>query len=151
MATSQDQARSAFKVPFAVGEVISNKTLYTALKCACEGSVRYSSALQVLALVNNYTDPRHRGGEWRDGVLYFTGSGKNGDQDITRGANKRLSHSLRTGTPVCYFEVHRQGKYTYRGTLVSAGEPFQKEEPGADGAPRKIWIFPLRLKTQQAG
>lgn len=147
MTAAQESARNVFHVPFAIGDVISNKTLYTAFKCACEGSVRYSSTNQVLVLVNNYADPRHRGGEWRGDILYFTGGGKNGDQDLGKGTNKRLAHSLQTGTPIYYFEVHTQGKYTYRGRIGSAGEPIQKEEPGADGRPRKVWIFPLRLEN----
>lgn len=134
-----------FSIPFAVGEVISNKTLYTTFKCGCEGGVRYSSTYHVLVVVSNYVDPRHRGGTWKDGVLYYTGSGKSGDQDLKKGSNKRLCEFMRGALPICYFEVHTQGRYTYRGRLVAAGEPFQREAPGADGAERKVWIFPLRL------
>ncbi|MBD5538810.1 MAG: hypothetical protein HDQ94_02255, partial [Desulfovibrio sp.] len=42
----------SFSCPFAVGEVISNRTLYTTFKCGCEGGVRYSSAYHVLVLVS---------------------------------------------------------------------------------------------------
>ena len=143
--TAKQKTISTFRIPFSVGEVISNKSLYTTLKCACEGSVRYSSACQLLALVSNYTDPRHIGGKWRDNVLYFTGSGKAGNQDISKGANKRLNLSLQTGIPIFYFEVHKQGQYTYCGRIGPAGEPFQKTEPDVDGRPRQVWIFPLRL------
>lgn len=136
-----------FSVPFPIGATITNKTLYTTFKCACEGGVRYSSAYQVLVLVSNFVDPRHTGGKWRDGILYYTGSGKSGDQDIDKGTNKRLLTSLETSTPIYYFEVHTQGQYTYRGQVVAAAPPFQRQEPGADGVERKVWIFPLRLKT----
>lgn len=137
--------RTAFSVPFAVGEVISNKTLYTTFKCGCEGGVRYSSAYHVLVVVSNYVDPRHSGGTWQGGVLSYTGSGKNGDQDLTKGSNKRLCEVVQGRLTGYYFEVRTQGRYTYRGRLLAAGEPFQREEPGADGAERKVWIFPLRL------
>ncbi|WP_165078497.1 MULTISPECIES: HNH endonuclease [unclassified Desulfovibrio] len=135
----------SFSCPFAVGEVISNRTLYTAFRCACEGGVRYSSAFHVLVVVSNYVDPRHTGGAWKDGVLYYTGSGKAGDQELKKGGNRRLCECMRGGLPGYYFEVHTEGRYTYRGRLEAAGEPFQREEPGADGAGRKVWIFPLRL------
>ncbi|MBD5417065.1 MAG: HNH endonuclease [Desulfovibrio sp.] len=134
-----------FSCPFTVGEVISNRTLYTAFKCGCEGGVRYSSAYHVLVVVSNYVDPRHTGGTWQDGVLYYTGSGKSGDQDLIKGSNKRLCEGMQGALPMYYFEVRTQGRYTYRGRLEAAGEPFQREEPGADGAERKVWIFPLRL------
>ena len=143
--TPASKTDAAFRIPFAVGQVVTNKALYTACKCACEGSVRYSSAYDILALVSNLADPRHTGGEWRDNVLYFTGSGKVGDQDINKGANKRLKLSLESGIAIYYFEVHRQGQYVYGGQMASAGAPFQKAEPGADGKPRQVWIFPLRL------
>ena len=139
--------RSNFKVPFSSGEIITNKTLYTTFKCACEGGVRYSSTYQLLVLVSNFVDPRHTGGKWEKNILYYTGSGKSGDQDIAKGTNKRLLTSLETSTPVFYFEVYTQGQYTYRGQVVSAAPPFQRQEPGADGVERKVWIFPLRLKT----
>lgn len=137
--------KDGFAPPFAIGAVIGNRELYTTFKCACEGGIRYSSAYHILVLVSNFVDPRHRGGTWRDNVLYFAGTGKSGDQDIEKGANKRLDESLRAAIPIYYFEVHEQGRYVYRGLVHSAGQPFQKEEPGADGKNRKIWIFPLRL------
>lgn len=137
----------SFKVPFSPGEIITNKTLYTTFKCACEGGVRYSFTYEVLVLVSNFVDPRHTGGKWQENILYYTGSGKSGDQDIGKGANKRLLTSLETSTPVYYFEVYTQGQYTYRGQVVAAAPPFQRQEPGSDGVERKVWIFPLRLQT----
>lgn len=136
-----------FVVPFDIGEVITNKILYTTFKCACEGGVRYSSAYQLLVLVSNFVDPRHTGGTWNDNILYYTGSGKSGDQALEKGTNKRLFTSLQNSVPVYYFEVYTQGRYTYKGRMVSAGTPFQRQEPGADGAARKVWIFPLRLEN----
>ena len=138
---------AALSLPFSVGEVITNKTLYTTFKCACEGGVRYSSAYHVLVLVSNFVDPRHVGGMWKDGVLYYTGAGKNGDQTLEKGSNKRLLEFAQQGLPIYYFEVRTQGRYDYRGELEAAGKPFQREEPGADGASRKAWIFPLRLRA----
>ena len=90
-------------------------------------------------------DPRHTGGTWKEGVLYYTGSGKTGDQQKDKGSNKRLCEFLEGNLPIYYFEVRTQGRYTFRGRLEAAGEPFQREEPGADGAERKVWIFPMRL------
>lgn len=137
---------SNFKVPFSIGEIITNKILYTTFKCACEGGVRYSSVYQLLVLVSNFVDSRHTGGKWQDNILYYTGSGKSGDQDISKGTNKRLLTSLETATPIYYFEVYTQGQYTYRGQVISAAPPFQRQEPGTDGEERKVWIFPLRLQ-----
>lgn len=140
-----DTGKVAFHVPFMIGEVITNKMLYTTFRCSCEGGVRYSSALHLLVLVSNFVDPRHRGGTWSDNILYYMGSGKFGNQDINKGTNKRLLASLEEALPVYYFEVHTQGQYTYRGKVYSAGKPFQRLEPDANGAARKVWIFPLQL------
>lgn len=133
------------ELPFAVGDAISNRTLYTTFKCACEGGIRYSSAYQVLVLVSNFVDARRTGGEWKDGLLYYTGAGRTGDQNPDRGANKRLRDCLREGAPIYYFEVFRQGEYLYKGRLRAAGEPFLRTEPGADGIARRAVIFPMRL------
>lgn len=146
MSTPRNSAPgAALSLPFGVGEAISNKTLYTTFKCACEGGVRYSSAYHVLVLVSNFVDPRHTGGMWKDGILYYTGAGRSGDQSLEKGSNKRLCEFLQGGLPIYYFEVRTQGRYTFRGRLEAGGKPFQREEPGADGASRKAWIFPLRL------
>ena len=142
---SEPKQDNIFVVPFALGEIITNKTLYTTFKCACEGGVRYSSTYHILVLVSNFVDPRHTGGIWNNNILYYTGSGKTGDQDIAKGTNKRLFASLQASLPIYYFEVYTQGRYTYRGRIASAGKPFQRQEPGADGVERNVWIFPLRL------
>lgn len=92
--------------------------LYTTFESACEGGVRDFSAYQVLVLVSNFVAPRHTGGKWQENILYYTGSSKTGDQDINKGANKRLLTSLETSTPIYYFEVHTQGQYTYRGQVL---------------------------------
>ena len=143
----EERQSEVFAVPFAIGEIITNKTLYTTFKCACEGGVRYSSAYHLLVLVSNFVDPRHTGGKWNDNILYYTGSGKTGDQDLAKGTNKRLSASLQDAVPIYYFEVYTQGRYTYKGRIVSAGTPFRRQEPGADGVRRSVWIFPLRLEN----
>lgn len=142
---SDHNSPPSFSCPFAVGEVISNRTLHTTFRCACEGGVRYSSAYHVLVLVSNFVDPRHTGGMWKDGILYYTGAGRSGDQSLEKGGNRRLREFLQGALPIYYFEVHTQGRYIYRGMLEAAGAPFQREEPGADGAERKAWIFPMRL------
>lgn len=138
----------ALRLPCSVGEVISNKALYTTFKCGCEGGVRYSSTYHVLVVVSNFVDPRHTGGLWQDGVLYYTGAGRSDDQNLEKGSNKRLCEFLQGGLPIYYFEVHTQGRYTFRGMLEAAGKPFQREEAGADGESRKVWIFPMRLRGE---
>lgn len=145
MNTLLESGNAAFHLPFAPGDIITNKTLYTTFRCACEGGIRYSSTLHLLVLVSNFIDPRHTGGTWSNNILYYTGSGRAGDQDINKGANKRLLESLQNATPIYYFEVYTQVHYTYRGKILPAGDPFQKVEPDSNGNQRKVWIFPLRL------
>lgn len=146
----QVAAKVPFHVPFAIGEVITNKMLYTTFRCGCEGGVRYSSAFQLLVLVSNFVDPRHRGGTWSNDTLYYTGYGKVGNQDINKGANNRLLESLEAAIPIYYFEVSTKGRYTYRGRIRSAGKPFQRLEPDANGEVRKVWIFPLKLESSSS-
>ena len=40
--------------------------------------------------------------------------------------------------------MHRPKEYTYSGMVELADEPYQAKQKGDDGAPRKVWVFPLR-------
>lgn len=41
--------------------------------------------------------------------------------------------------------------YIYRGIVSLADKPYQETQKGEDGVPRKVWMFPVRLRdTNQA-
>ncbi|MBC3537557.1 HNH endonuclease [Megasphaera hominis] len=131
-----------FQPPFKVGSVVKHEEMYKAFKCANMGGMRYSSATETLVLLLDHT--RHLYNDnWRGDILYYTGTGKKGDQ-ILSGANKRLAQSRTTDLTVHLFEVFKTDAYTYCGEVELAGEPYQEVQDDEEDHPRKVWIFPLR-------
>ena len=37
-----------------------------------------------------------------------------------------------------------QGEYIYCGRIELVDKPYTEEQPGEDGVPRKVWMFPIR-------
>ena len=48
------------------------------------------------------------------------------------------------GVEIHLFEVDNPGEYKYLGVVELAGQPYQEIQPDQNGAPRKVWMFPLR-------
>lgn len=39
------------------------------------------------------------------------------------------------------------GEYVYCGRIELVDKPYTETQPGEDGAPRKVWMFPIRPVT----
>lgn len=130
--------------PFKPGAAVSNNDIMAAFHCACEGGIRPANATDSIVLVLNHTKMSHQE-DWRGNVLFFRGGGAKGDQSLDKGRNKTLLEAFGRNRPVYLFEVFKPKEYIFRGRMELAGEPFQKEEAGSDGLPRKVWIFPLKI------
>ncbi len=70
--------------------------------------------------------------------------GKNGDQDINWAQNATLARSRHNGVDVHLFEVIDAGEYIYCGRIELVDKPYTETQPGEDGNPRKVWMFPIR-------
>lgn len=70
--------------------------------------------------------------------------GKNGDQDINWAQNATLASCGRNGVDVHLFEVMDAGEYIYCGRIELVDKPYTETQPGEDGVPRKVWMFPIR-------
>lgn len=111
------------------------------------GGMRRSKLTGTLVLISDHTQMYDD--KWFGDELHYTGMGKNGDQKLTFMQNKTLAESHTNGVEVHLFEVFESNKYIYQGIVELAGAPYQEEQNGDDGLPRKVWMFPLKRK--QAG
>lgn len=138
--------RNDIEKELTVGQEYSNDEIVKIFKCGNMGGMRKSNTKNALVLIS-FHDKTDRLYEdyWRDGVLYYTGTGQIGDQDLENPPNKTLAESQRNGITVYLFEMFNEQKYRYRGIVELDGEPFQEEEKDANGNKRKVWKFPLKL------
>lgn len=78
----------------------------------------------------------------RSSPLYWYG--QNGDQDINWAQNATLAGCGHNGVDVHLFEVIDEGEYVYCGLIELVDKPYTETQPGEDGNPRKVWMFPIR-------
>lgn len=127
------------------GDVIVNQQLSTLFQIGTQGGMRRSTTTNSLVLISDQTKSFYKD-EWKGDILHYTGMGMTGDQDINYMQNRTLAESKTNGAGVHLFEVYEPGRYTYRGMVELAGEPYKKNQKDKNGNNRKVVIFPLALK-----
>ncbi|GEA18927.1 hypothetical protein E306M_20640 [Moorella sp. E306M] len=126
------------------GEIIDNQRLTEIFRCSRQGGMRRSHQTNTLVIVSDHTRSLYED-RWIGNTFHYTGMGQRGDQDLNFMQNKTLAESRHNGVDVHLFEVFEPGRYTYMGRVELAGEPYQERQPDADGNPRQVWVFPLRV------
>jgi hypothetical protein len=139
--------KMAFNPNLQVGQVLSNQEIVNIFKCSNQGGMRRSLKTNTLVLISDHT--KLYKDRWENGIFYYTGMGRKGDQSLTFAQNKTLAESNTNGVDVFLFEVLRPTEYTFVGQVVLAGEPYQEEQPDEDGKLRKVWVFPLKLVNEE--
>ena len=107
------------------------------------GGMRRSKKTGTLVIMSDHTKNFYHD-EWKDGVLHYTGMGKNGDQVLVGNQNGTLYHSDTNGVNVHLFEVLEKSVYTYKGIVKLAAQPYQAAQETFDGEMRRVWIFPVK-------
>lgn len=128
-----------------IGDVISNKELCAIFKCSSQGGMRRSTETNTLVLVSNHVKALYDD-RWIGDVFHYTGMGLIGDQNLEFFQNKTLAESKTNGINVHLFEVFRKGQYTYIGEVELADSPYWEVQNDIENKPRKVIIFPLKLK-----
>lgn len=130
---------------FTIGNNYSNNDITENFLCSTQGGMRRSKKTNTLILVANHVksifDDR-----WDGDTMYYTGMGLKGEQSLDFMQNKTLAQSNNNGVGVHFFEVFKDGVYTYQGEVVLADKPFQEKQDDEDGNSRNVWIFPLKRK-----
>ena len=133
----------AFDPGLRIGQILKNADVVDTFKCGNMGGMRRSRTTNTLVIVSDYTKGIYHD-KWIGGVLHYTGMGKNGDQDINWSQNATLAACGYNGVDVHLFEVMDAGEYVYCGRIELVDKPYTETQPGEDGVPRKVWMFPIR-------
>ncbi|WP_338749822.1 HNH endonuclease [Bacillus sp. FJAT-52991] len=129
------------------GQVIDNQQLASIFKCAPQGGMRRSLTTNSLVLVT-HADKTLYNDRWEGEILHYTGMGQSGDQSLEFQQNKTLNNSNHSDIKVYLFEVFKEKEYTFHGEVKLIGDLYQELQDGADGASRKVWIFPIKVIDQ---
>ena len=129
-----------------IGREYTNDEIVRMFSISTQGGMRRSNSKNALVLFSTHTGlDRLYEDYWKDGILYYTGMGQIGDQDIDFAQNRTLKESNNTSIVVYLFEMYRDQYYRYRGIVKLEGEPFQENETDLNGDFRKVWKFPLKV------
>ena len=126
-----------------IGDHLTNNELCQLFKCGNMGGMRRSKKTGTLVIISDHTKNFYHD-EWKDGVLHYTGMGKNGDQVLVGNQNGTLYNSDTNGVNVHLFEVLEKSVYTYKGIVKLAAQPYQAAQETFDGEMRSVWIFPVK-------
>lgn len=127
------------------GTRVTNSEIMQTFGVGQQGGMRRSRANNLLVIVSDHTKGLYQD-RWEGEVLHYTGMGTRGDQ--TLGAqNKTLAKSPDRGITVHLLEVFEPGEYIYAGEVELAAEPYQEQQPDADGQNRLVYMFPVRLRS----
>lgn len=128
-----------------IGDKIGNKDIAEYFLCSNQGGVRKSKKTNTIVLIAKFDNCsyKHR----REGdILYFTGMGKTGNQEMKR-QNKSILQAKEEGFALHLFEVYEEGTYEYAGEVELADQPVVEEQVDDKGDMRDVFMFPLKKRA----
>lgn len=132
-----------FDPGISIGAELSNNELRQLYKCGNMGGMRRSKQTGTLVVVSDHTKGFYSD-VWKNGILYYTGMGKIGDQILDGNQNRTLYNSNENGVELHLFEVLEKARYTYKGIVKLADVPYQDKQKDSSGKMRNVWIFPIK-------
>jgi 5-methylcytosine-specific restriction enzyme A len=129
------------------GVTLDNNQIMETFKCSGQGGMRRSLETNTLVLVSNHTESLYED-RWEGGIFHYTGMGRSGNQTITS-QNRTVAESNTNGVVMHLFEVFVPKEYTYIGGVELTSEPYQEYQLDDNGDNRLVWIFSLKLNSNQ--
>jgi 5-methylcytosine-specific restriction enzyme A len=126
-------------------DVLTNNELMKLFEVGQSGGMRFSIKNKHLILISDHTMGLYED-RWEGGLLHYTGEGKIGDQKVVK-QNLRLKNHKTTGERIYLFEVFNPKEYTYVGEVELEGKPYQEEQIDDSEEKRKVYMFPLKVKS----
>jgi len=134
--------------PLKPGDEVKSAKLCKIFGCSLYGGMNRSHKTNTLIITSVlYKADRIYEDKWHGNILNYTGMGQKGDQKLIGNQNKTLHESGSNGVAVHLFEVHKKSIYTYVGEVELAAAPYQDEQRDVDQRMRRVWMFPVRLKS----
>lgn len=130
------------------GQILTNKEVAETFLCSTQGGMRKSNRTDTLVLISNHIESVYSD-RWDKNILYYSGTGRTGDQDLSSAPNRTLAESSSNNVSIHLFEVFENNQYTYQGEVSLAGSPFSELQEDAAGNERKVYVFPLKLRYEQ--
>ena len=127
-----------------IDQVLENKEIAEIFLCSNQGGIRKSKKTNTMILLAKFDNCsyKHR----KDGdILYFTGMGKKGNQEMKR-QNKSLLNAKEEGFTLHLFELYEDKKYIYKGEVELISNPIIEEQLDDNNEKRDVFMFPLKRK-----
>lgn len=134
---------SFFNPKIRKGEVINNEHLMRIYGCGIKGRMRRSLSTNSLVLISNSRNSDYKPAFKRNGLWYFTGMGREGNQDINYSHNRTLAQSNTNRVQLFLFKSSEKDEYEYVGRVLLVGEPQYVRQKDSKGISRKVYLFPL--------
>lgn len=129
-----------------IGQKLTNIELYEVFGCGNSGGMRRAKKTNSLIIISSHVASIYED-RWDADILLYTGMGLNGDQSLEFNQNRTLNQSRTNGVQVFLFEQFKVNEYTFLGPVELVNEPYIELQPDLNGDIRKVYIFPLQLKT----
>ena len=129
-----------------IGQKLTNNELYGVFGCGNSGGMRRAKKTNSLIIISSHVASIYED-RWDGDILLYTGMGLKGDQSLEFNQNKTLNQSRKNGVQVFLFEQFKVNEYTFLGPVELVNEPYIELQPDLNGEIRKVYIFPLKLKT----
>jgi len=142
---SAPQTTPIAETPLKSGDTLTNEQLQKYFICSPQGGMRKSNTTKTLILTLDHVNPIYKD-KWIDDILYYTGQGQYGDQELTR-ENKILAQSDNNGVRVVLFEKYFKNQYTFIGEVTLLRSPKIENQRDFNNQMRKVFVFPLKLKS----
>jgi 5-methylcytosine-specific restriction enzyme A len=129
------------------GQESDNNELREIFKCGPQGGIRKSNRTNTVVLIHD--EASIYGDKWKGDIFHFTGAGLRGSQELTK-LNKVLLESNKTNTELFLFKrIYDKHTYVYEGKVELSGAPIQEEQDDIDGIKRKVWVFHLKMISDE--
>ena len=127
-----------------IGNKYSNNDISAVFKCSNQGGMRRSLKTNSLILIAKHNNSLYDDVWDNNGILYYTGMGMVGDQNINFSQNKTLLYSKEKNINVYLFESYKSDEYYYAGEVEVAGNVLETNELDKNSDLRRVFKFPLK-------
>ncbi len=137
----------AFEPGLNRGDSLTSNELRQVFRCGIQGGMRRSRSTNSLVLISDPTRGVYED-RWERDVLWYTGMGLHGNQDLMHAQNRTLLESDTNRVQLFLFEVFEPRRYFYQGRVRLAAYPRREKQTDSQGQFRDVWVFPLRLAEE---